>query len=330
MEREPDSEALPLILPRAVLGGILMGLANLVPGVSGGTMLLAAGVYTIFIGAVADITSLRFRARALLIVATIAGSAALGILLLAGPIKDLVVGYRWIAYSLFIGLTLGGVPVLKKMIGSLSARVLWGALAGFAGMAALAWVQQYGSADASSPGSSWLILSLAGLAGASAMILPGISGGYLLLILGQYIPILAAIDAFKQALRSADLGTAGEIGLTVLLPVGIGLVIGVAGVSNLLKLLLVRYRQATLGVLVGLLLGAVVGLWPFQEGVKPEPGDMHKGRTLTAAQIEELSPDDYPTRFFIPTAGQAGAALLLIAAGFSATYGISLLEKKKT
>ncbi len=329
MERELDTAALPLLLPRAILGGILMGLANLVPGVSGGTMLLAAGVYTIFIGAVADLTALHFRTRALLVVVTVAGAAGFGILLLAGPIKDLVVGYRWIAYSLFIGLTLGGVPVLKKMIGAVNERVLWGALAGFAGMSALAWVQQYGSAGGAASGSNWFMRFLAGLAGASAMILPGISGGYLLLILGQYIPILSAIDAFKQALRTADMSLAAEIGLEVILPVGIGLVIGIAGVSNLLKLLLARYRQATLGVLIGLLLGAVVGLWPFQEGVKPEPGDMHKGRPLTAAQIENLSSDDYPTRFFTPSAGQVGAALLLIGAGFSATYAISLLEKKK-
>ncbi len=311
-----------------------MGLANLVPGVSGGTMLLAAGVYTIFIGAVADLTSLHFRLRALLIVGTVAGAAALGILLLAGPIKDLVVGYRWIAYSLFIGLTLGGVPVLHKMIGQTTRTVVWGALAGFVGMAALAWVQQYGPAGGAGGGGdtalgNWIMMMLAGLAGASAMILPGISGGYLLLILGQYIPILSAVDAFKQALKAGDIAATGEIGLTVILPVGIGLVIGVAGVSNILKILLERYRQATLGVLVGLLLGAVVGLWPFQEGDKPHPGDIFKGQQLTTTQIKQLSPDEYPTRFFQPSAGQIGAAILLISAGFTATFMISLLEKKK-
>lgn len=305
-----------------------MGLANLVPGVSGGTMLLAAGVYTIFIGAVADLTSLRLRFQSVLVVVTVAGSAALGILILAGPIKELVVGYRWIAYSLFIGLTLGGVPVLKKLIGPVTRRVLWGALAGFAGMAVLAWVQQYGSAGGGASGSGWIMMLLAGLAGASAMILPGISGGYLLLILGQYIPILSAIDAFKQALRTANLSATAEIGFAVILPVGIGLVIGVAGVSNLLTLLLNRHRQATLGVLVGLLLGAVVGLWPFQEGVKPQPGFVHKGQELNAAQIQELSADDYPTDFFRPTAGQIGASLLLIGAGFAATSAISLIEKQ--
>ncbi len=337
MEQNTDAATipspLPRILPRAILGGILMGLANLVPGVSGGTMLLAAGVYTIFIGAVADLTSLRFSARALLIVGTVAAAAALGILLLAGPIKDLVVGYRWIAYSFFIGLTLGGVPVLKNMIGPVGPRVFLGALAGFAGMALLAWMQQYGPAGGGGGSGdtalgSWIMMMLAGLAGASAMILPGISGGYLLLILGQYIPILSAIDAFKQALRTGSISAAGEIGVTVILPVGIGLIIGVAGVSNLLKMLLSRYRQATLGVLIGLLLGAVVGLWPFQEGVKPQAGDIYKGQRLSAAQTQELSAEDYPTSFFTPTPGQVGAALLLIGAGFAATYAISLLEKR--
>jgi putative membrane protein len=324
-----NAAPLPLLLPRAVLGGVLMGLANLVPGVSGGTMLLAAGVYTVFIAAVADITALRLRLRSLLVVGAVALSAAVGILLLAGPIKSLVVQHRWMAYSLFIGLTLGGVPVIWRMIGAASGSVVRGAAAGFAGMAVLAWFQQYGGAGGLASGGSWPMLVLAGLAGASAMILPGISGGYLLLVLGQYIPILSAVDTLKQAIRTGDTAAAGHIGITVILPVAVGLVIGVAGVSNLLKWLLSRYRQATLGVLLGLLLGAVVGLWPFQEGVKPEPGDVVQGQPVTAADIGEMPPEDYPTRFFAPSPMQSGGALLLIAGGFAVTYAVSLLERRK-
>ncbi|HDQ13805.1 MAG TPA: DUF368 domain-containing protein, partial [Sediminispirochaeta sp.] len=180
MRKELETASLPLVLPRAILGGVLMGLANLVPGVSGGTMLLASGVYTLFISAVADLSTFHFRWRSLLIIATVALAAALGILLLAGPIKDLVIGYRWIAYSLFIGLTLGGVPLLKRMIGSVSKKVLWGTLTGFATMALLSWVQHYSALDGTASSGNWLMLLVAGLAGASAMILPGISGGYLL------------------------------------------------------------------------------------------------------------------------------------------------------
>ena len=92
-----------------------MGLANLVPGISGGTMLLAAGIYPRFIDAVAEVTRFRFRFRSLLVLGCVVVAAGLGILLLAGTLKDLVVDKRWIMYSLFIGLTLGGVPVVWRM-----------------------------------------------------------------------------------------------------------------------------------------------------------------------------------------------------------------------
>ena len=88
-----------------------MGLANLVPGISGGTMLLAAGVYPQFIEGIAEVTTLRFRARNLALLGAIGGAAAIGIVSLAGLIKGLVIDHRWAMFSLFIGLTLGGVPV---------------------------------------------------------------------------------------------------------------------------------------------------------------------------------------------------------------------------
>ena len=106
------------LLPRGLLGGTLMGLANLVPGISGGTMLLAAGVYPGFISAIAELTTLRFRRRSLILLGTVGAAALFAIVALAGPVKDFVVGYRWIAYSLFIGLTLGGVPVVWALVRS--------------------------------------------------------------------------------------------------------------------------------------------------------------------------------------------------------------------
>ena len=94
-----------------------MGLANLVPGISGGTMLVAAGVYPAFIGAISDVSRLRFRFRPVLTLVCVAFAAAAAIVLLAGPVKDLVVDHRWIMYAMFIGLTLGGAPVVAAMAG---------------------------------------------------------------------------------------------------------------------------------------------------------------------------------------------------------------------
>ena len=100
-----------------------------------------------------------------------------------------------------------------------------------------------------------------------------------------------------------------------------------AGISNVLKLVLARYEETTLGVLLGLLLGAVVGLWPFQEGHPPEVGDTFKGRVMTADTIAELKPADYPTRFFTPPGGQIASALGLVLVGFAATMGVARLGR---
>ena len=327
---EPSIALAPLAI-RAAFGGTLMGLANLVPGISGGTMLLASGVYPRFIEAIAELTTLRFRKVSLLVLGTVAGAAALAILLLAGTVKDLVVHHRWIMYSLFIGLTLGGIPVVWRMIEERSAALWLGAMAGFIAMAALASMQtgQAGGDSQGGPADGVLMMLLAGIAGASAMILPGVSGGYLLLVLGVYVPILAGIESLKSALAARDLALMSEPVLEVVLPVGIGVAIGVVVVSNALRWVLNRHRNATLGVLLGLLVGAVVGLWPFQQGMAPAPGDRLKGQTVELSDdgALRLSPSgrlvkaqDYPTAMYQPGSNQIAASLALIAAGFAVTW----------
>ena len=159
------------------------------------------------------------------------------------------------------------------------------------------------------------------------MILPGVSGGYLLLLLGQYENILGTVDALKLALLGdggPDVGAVIET-LKAVVPLGLGIVAGVVGVSNLLKWLLSRYEKATLGALLGLLFGAVVGLWPFQQGEPPRPGDVIKGRTVTAANASSFDAEDWPVARFAPGAGQVASSVALIAAGFGATLLIGRL-----
>ena len=97
--------------------------------------------------------------------------------------------------------------------------------------------------------------------------------------------------------------------MNVVVPVGIGVVVGIVGVSNLLRWLLAHHAKPTLGALLGLLFGAVVGLWPFQQPVPPQPGDVIKGRVLTQAEIAEVEADDWRLERFSPTAGQVGVSL---------------------
>ncbi len=291
-----------------------MGLANLVPGISGGTMLLAAGVYQAFIESIAEITTLRIRVRPFVLLGTIATSAALAILLLAGTVKELVVEQRWVMYSLFIGLTLGGVPLVWRLARPGTPAVAGGAVLGFSLMLLMAAAP--GSAGGAGE-ASLALLFLSGLAGAGAMILPGVSGGYLLLLLGQYVAILSAVDGLKVAVLGDGGLTALAEPLRLLVPVGLGVMAGVVGVSNLLRWLLHRFEKVTLGALLGLLLGAIVGLWPFQQGVPPE------GATVGTA--EQLEPEDWPVEIFVPSGGQVFGSLALILAGLGATLAIDRL-----
>jgi putative membrane protein len=300
MAQEPQRSTTLALAARGGVGGVLMGLANLVPGISGGTMLLAVGVYPRFIRAVADVTTLRFRARSLLLLGCVAGGAVIAIVALAGVVKGLVIDHRWVMYSLFIGLTLGGVPLLWRMLRPVSVPAMAGAAVGIAAMAALA-VAEAGRAGAGSghePGRVAMLV-VAGIAGGSAMILPGVSGAYLLLILGQYVVILGSIESARGAVSDRDWAQLAEE-LRIFIPVGVGVVIGIVGVSNAVKLCLDRFPRATLGVLMGLLLGAVVGLWPFQAAV--EAGG--------------------EVAYYAPTALQAAASLGLAGLGFAVSAAV--------
>ena len=95
------------------------------------------------------------------------------------------------------------------------------------------------------------------------MVLPGISGAYMLLVIGRYEAILGAIAAARRWAFTG--GSEGDLAwLGVVIPVAIGVIVGVVALSNLLKWLLRRHKKPTLGFLMGVLLGSVVGIWPFE------------------------------------------------------------------
>ena len=314
-----------LLLIRAALGGVLMGLANLVPGISGGTMLLAAGVYPEFVEAVSAATRLVRRWRPWIVLAAVAIPAVLAIGLLAGTIRDAVLEHRWVAYSLFIGLTLGGAPTLLRMIRPITRGAVVSAIIAFCGMVALAILQETGEGEPGLAVGGIAGLGIAGFAGASAMVLPGVSGGYLLLVLGQYVPVLDAISSFVDALRS---GAISEVlaAAPPIIAIGVGVLLGIVLVSNGVRWLLHHHRHPTLGVLLGLLLGAVAGLWPYRTPVLPEVGSHVRGVLIeTELQAAEVPLKHRPTVGFTPSPLVAAASIGLILVGFGMSIGVSRL-----
>ncbi len=307
-----------------------MGLANLVPGISGGTMLVACGIYTLFIDAVSDATRLRFNRRMILTLGCVVIGAVVAIGGLASMIHWALVNHRWVMFSIFIGLTLGGVPILWAMAKPIKRDTWAGVAIGALLMGGLVALQELGGAGSGLSGPFGLVLG--GAAAASAMILPGVSGAFLLLLLGQYEPIIGAIKGSVNALKDGDISALMDQ-MGVVIPVGIGVLLGVAIVSNLLRWVLHHYERLTLGVLLGLIMAAPAGLYPFREGVMPQVGDTIKGELVTEENLVEMqaadNAKDWDQRAFTPSTGQIVGAQLLIIGGFVVTVGIARLGREK-
>ena len=260
-----DAEVRGVPWVRTVVAGLLMGTANLVPGVSGGTMVLACGLYAHFVAATADLTRLRFGRDAVLFVVVLfaAKFAAMGAL--GTPVSELVVAERTLAYALFLGMTLAGTPVLWPVVRRFGARAVPFVLLGIALMAVLAWsTPDRQDADPSAayvPAQNVPLDAAAGAAAYSAMVLPGVSGGTIKLALGRYEPTTWSIGQAGEAV----VGRANPPGdwLPILLPYVAGAVVGLVLVSNTLKWLLERHEEPATAALLGVLWGSVLPIWPF-------------------------------------------------------------------
>jgi putative membrane protein len=251
---------------RLAAGGALMGIANIIPGVSGGTMILAMGLYERFVESVAQITRLRFRIGPVGFLSTLGLAAIVAVFAMVGPINWGLTYHQHIMFALFMGLTLGGVPLIWRHMTPIGVTGYAGAAAGLLVMVATSFIL----AQLDLP-SSVTFLFFGGVIGSAAMVLPGLSGSYLLLALGLYFPITDGLSRFKGALAAMDIGSAMEPALGVILPVGLGVLAGIVGLTNLLKAALERLYQPTMGLLLGLLLGSVFFLYPFREPGHKDP-----------------------------------------------------------
>ena len=235
--------------------GVTMGSADVVPGVSGGTMAFIMGVYQELIDAIKafDLEVVKLLLRLRLREATervpwrflLALGAGIGtaILSLAGIITWLLEHHPIYLYSFFFGLVLASIVAIGVHIhwsGNAVATLVAGTVLAY-------WV--VGLVPVQMPHDP-LTLFLSGMVGITAMILPGISGSFILLILGQYAFVLGAVKSFD---------------VVTLLPFGAGLVVGITGFARILSWLLHHYHQMTITLLVGFMIGSLRKIWPFKE-----------------------------------------------------------------
>ena len=275
--------------------GFCVGAADIVPGVSGGTVALILGIYPRLIAAIRafDLELIRLAGGGRLAQAARHVDAPFLLCLGAGVAAALwfftrVIGLPALlehhpqpVYSVFFGLIGMSLFLLLRSLPGLrpsdAAWVLGGALAGVA----LIFV-----APMESPDNAWL-LALGGALAACAMLLPGVSGAFVLLILNQYGQVLGAV---------------GRLDLGVLAPFALGAVLGLAFASRVLAWCLRRFRRRTMLLMSGVVLGSLHALWPFRDtgpaesearllGARPPPAwpERLDGEVLTSIALAAIA-----------------------------------------
>lgn len=238
------------------LKGLAMGCADVIPGVSGGTIAFITGIYTELL---ASIKSVDLKALQILFkegpkaawnhingtfLITLLAGILTAILTLAKLIHYLMDNHGVLLWAFFFGLILASSIHIGKQIARWNGTNV---IALLAGIICAAFIS---IASPTSVEASYLNIFLGGSIAICAMILPGISGSFILLLMGLYAPVLAAVKGF-------------QIDIMAMFAVGAGL--GLILFSRLLSWLLAHYKDAMFSLLTGFMLGALVKVWPWKE-----------------------------------------------------------------
>lgn len=245
------------------LKGAAMGVAEVIPGVSGGTLAFITGIYEELLSTIKNILGPEvfkaFRAGGIRAAWQKANGPFL-IFLLPGMAFGLIGGvftvtkllesYPQLLWAFFFGLILASVWYIGRRVG----RWQVAEVAGLIGAAALAFYITI-AAPAQGIDAYWFIF-ICGMIAISALMLPGISGSFMLLLMGMYTVIIPAV---KTALTTFD-----SKSLTILVVFALGALLGLATFSRVLTWAFKNYRSFTMAILTGFMLGSLNRIWPWR------------------------------------------------------------------
>ena len=233
-----------------------MGAANVIPGVSGGTVAFITGIYERLIGEIKafDLSalSLLFKRKWKLFFNIIdikfLSALSLGIVFsvftLAKVIQWLFGLYKLETFGFFFGLIVASVIVVAKQIQKTNFAVVFTFVLGVSIAVSMAFISP------ATPNPNILFLFFCGVIAACSMILPGLSGSYVLLLLGNYFLILEAISSLN---------------FFILLPLGLGVVVGLISFSKFLAHLFAHWKNLTIASLSGFVTGSLLVIWPWKK-----------------------------------------------------------------
>lgn len=236
-----------------IIKGIVIGIANIIPGVSGGTMAVTMGIYDKMIGAINKIYKKFLESVKILL--PIGIGMVLGIVLLSFIIEKMLADYPLQTNCVFIGLILGGLPIIINRVKG--KKITPVCIIAFVAFFALIIVMQLlgGEENVATIDMSLIEvikLFLVGVVASATMIIPGVSGSMMLMILGYYAPILENINDFIRALTKFDISGMLD-SAKILFPFGIGVLVGIILIAKLVEFLFKHFEKETFYGILGLL-----------------------------------------------------------------------------
>ena len=238
-----------------IVKGFILGIANIIPGVSGGTLAMTMGIYEDIIKSISSILKTPKKSLKLLLYLGI--GAALSILILSKLLNYTLTNYAFATTLFFIGLIVGGFPLLlKKAKGH---KVSLGYLLSFLSTTSLVIILRLLQTSENTVSLNnislftMIILLLVGMLAASTMVIPGVSGSFVLLLIGFYKPILNTISNITK------FNLLGH-NLLILVPFGIGVLLGIVITAKVIEYLLKKYEIYTYYGIYGFILSSILVL----------------------------------------------------------------------
>lgn len=288
--------------------GFAMGSANVIPGVSGGTIAFITGIYEELIGSIRKCVSketlkmaAKFDFKGLYntlpwrFLLALCFGVALSFATMAKFFVWMLEKHPQLTYAFFFGLIAASIITMAKKVEKWNVPSIISAIAGAAAAYAVITMVPMNTPD------SWWMMFLCGFICIIAMILPGLSGSFLLLILGQY-------ERIWQAVSDVCALKANPGQFVMLFWVAIGCVAGLGSFVHLLNYLMRRFKDPTTSALIGFMVGTMPRIWPY---IKETDFVLKKGK-LVATKFKCLAPEWNITLLWVTLIAAAGLVLVLV------------------
>ena len=242
-----------------IIRGAVIGLANIIPGVSGGTMMVSMGIYDTLIYCITHLFS-QFKKSIMTLLPYVVGMVA-AIVGLSFVIDWAFASYPLPTNTLFIGLILGGLPAIVKQLKGSKLNVGGGVLflLFFALIIVLQLIQKENVTVIHLSVLEIVKLLFIGMLASATMVIPGVSGSMILKLIGYYEPVIASVKGLTVSLAAGEWG-AVLTNVGILLPFGIGIVVGIFAIAKLIEVLLARHKLLTYCAILGLVVASPVAI----------------------------------------------------------------------